>query len=275
MNKHHPSGYTLVELMVVVTILCVLLSLLMPALNTVTQQARNTACLANLNQIGSANQTYDGDFPGWACPAQWRNTANWSGTWVQWAGILVGVGYLSAPMALDAVSDPSSGKPLPAASPFHCPEGLTDEFTSTPNSLYDPENLRAYPSRVIGIASATALRNISVWYGLNAQSAAGDYPTWRVAPDNDTGNYRNISRIRRINSPTSTIFTYDGNSGVNPSSYRISRRHNGGNAVNISFWDGHAGTVGAFDLPYLNGTTYWSVTALNNLNRKIKWMVTQ
>ena len=52
------DGYTLVELLVVISIIGVLVSLLLPAVNSVRQSARRTACISNLRQVGMAMEQY-------------------------------------------------------------------------------------------------------------------------------------------------------------------------------------------------------------------------
>ena len=47
---HKPKGFTLIELLVVIAIIALLMSILMPALARVKQQARTVACGANLKQ---------------------------------------------------------------------------------------------------------------------------------------------------------------------------------------------------------------------------------
>ena len=52
------SGFTLVELLVVISIIALLLAILMPALNKARNQARITMCMANNKQIGNLVQCY-------------------------------------------------------------------------------------------------------------------------------------------------------------------------------------------------------------------------
>jgi prepilin-type N-terminal cleavage/methylation domain-containing protein len=61
------SGFTLVELLVVISIIAMLLAVLMPALSKVREQARTVVCSTNLKNYGPAVAMYaqdnDGKFP--------------------------------------------------------------------------------------------------------------------------------------------------------------------------------------------------------------------
>ncbi len=69
-SNHHKSSqgaFTLIELMVVVSIVTLLLSLLLPALSSARELANQTACASNMRQLLTATHEYlaenDGTFP--------------------------------------------------------------------------------------------------------------------------------------------------------------------------------------------------------------------
>src|SRR5690606_2966819 len=56
--RNHKNGFTLIELLVVVAIIALLIAILLPSLAAARNQAKNTACLANLRSMGLATQIY-------------------------------------------------------------------------------------------------------------------------------------------------------------------------------------------------------------------------
>ncbi len=63
-NKTSQSGFTLIEVLVVIAIISLLMGILIPVLSKVKYQARLTICASNLRQVGLAIQLYADDYDG-------------------------------------------------------------------------------------------------------------------------------------------------------------------------------------------------------------------
>lgn len=67
-NRKRHSGFTLVELLVVIGIITLLISMLLPALNRARESAQSATCASNLRQIGTMFANYVADHQGWLPP---------------------------------------------------------------------------------------------------------------------------------------------------------------------------------------------------------------
>lgn len=73
MSRSHRGAFTLVELLVVITIIGMLMALLLPAVNAATENARSMKCKNRLRQLATAMASYESRFqsyPGYVNPIE-------------------------------------------------------------------------------------------------------------------------------------------------------------------------------------------------------------
>ena len=84
MPRATKTGFSLIELLVVVTIIGLMMALLLPAVQSAREAARRIQCTSNLKQLGLALQQYEtgyGVYPPSTVLSGQGNTTNWVGGW--------------------------------------------------------------------------------------------------------------------------------------------------------------------------------------------------
>jgi prepilin-type N-terminal cleavage/methylation domain-containing protein/prepilin-type processing-associated H-X9-DG protein len=82
--KCQRAGFTLIELLVVIAIIAILAAILFPVFARAREKGRQTACLANLKQIGAAMHEYMSDYDGVFCPVSYHCGPTWTSTPTYW-----------------------------------------------------------------------------------------------------------------------------------------------------------------------------------------------
>lgn len=241
------SGFSLIELLVVISIVAVLAAILLPAVQLAKRSAHSVGCMSNLRQQGIALLTYSQDNSGVVLPLVGGLSNN---PWEDMGQLhlLVQGGYIELP-GCDNLADPVSGD----RTIVRCPAGLSNGLAGIATDPYSPELLRPGRWTVVRLPAGTR-KYYDSWYTWNAgfwKKTGG----WYLLCDKGT--------LNTIGKLDSAIFLIDGNSALHPSSSRFSARHNG--KSNILFGDGHVGSAAPRDL--LNPTT----SALRN-SADYRWL---
>lgn len=245
------GGFTLVELLVVIGIIALLISVLLPALNSARRSANTTKCLANLRQIGTAQIMFANDHRGYAVKAWFNDSPRGLGKSEDWGFRDAATGPSEMGYGWDSVL--YHGKYLKADDVFRCPADTSDfrrgvAYSSTnPNDdflssyrLNASNNPRAGQGTV-GVVGAyhyaykiAKVRNSakSILFTDGKPDGFHHLATWETQEWGQFGRPDQVDQFGRPLSNTNLEFRHS-----SPKSANKDRM------INASFLDGHAETV--------------------------------
>ena len=216
-----PPAFTLIELLAVIAILVILMALMLPTLASARDQARKTACLSNLRQIGIAIQAYASDNDG-----------------------KIPYGPKAPPFTSAANFYPSTGAPtslvsLQSGAPVGLGLLLKDHLCSQPQALFCPSSDQTVDAAAELAKVGARQAQCSYYYRHASVTNLFDSRTPATAPAqpalDNLGNNRNGQPIRALALDTLFLCPPD----LAPFNIKP-RTHHRQNFADILFADGHA-----------------------------------
>lgn len=234
-NQVGRQAFTLMELLVVITIIAVLAALLLPAINMVRTAAASGACLNNLRQMGMGVNAYALDFE--FLPATYKELANAPGVGRIWV-------HTQAATYLESAKAGSDGN------------------AARMDVLKCPGDKRAVSGSDDAFQQSFSDKYMQVTWINNGDGEWADYTRlWSSYASNDT-----VFTGSRHTAPSSIAMFWDSYTFTSEVGWSVpgSARHN--RTVNLVYGDGHAGgitssfmpTNGNWALvPWMGGGTFW------------------
>ena len=226
-------NFTLIELLVVIAIIAILAAMLFPALNKARESALNIKCTGLLQQFGNAEMLYQSDFafvtPNKLYP-DYQPDSNYKSSLAKWHsfyGLYLPGLFYDKEGNNNMVRDPAIGKEkghMCYGSGLDTLIEFNPEEKTSNRSGYTRNNYGAY---------ATNATQTPLFLKPNMIR----HPSEKV---NIFDGYDWVTPIRNVGSAKwldFTVFAW--------------RRHHGGDAVNVTFFDGHVGK-----LPRLYASNY-------------------
>ncbi len=234
--------FTLIELLIVISVIAILLSLLLPALHKARETARGVVCTGNLRQLEVGVAAYSNDYDGYI-PRCWAG--NW---WVNWGLMLIMYQYVPGDSRSDAIykGNVISGmtlkqgfarnRPGESRGLFSCPALSPFDIEGTGLDYY--ANAFGSPNMVMG----------NGWYNqsdpsqknLHLRASSVPSPS-RVAAMYDGGGMKDGSGTKDVGPIWKAVWTLDSSTGPSDMYRYLSTRHT--NAANIGWLDGHVGRM--------------------------------
>ncbi len=210
-----PKGFTLVELMVVISIIALLIALLLPALRQAREQARRSGCLINLKTHVLALNAYTIDNKGYFpdSGAGNRDGTNPGSYWRSMntlGGIQSGSNYDKEMRGLGLLF---GGDYISSLKPFYCPSATTGvHFEMISTRAQNSFNVSSSASFRERVASPTLAFNVRVSYLYRghrwASNNVTERPAWGLRPAESTQYLININ-VLPANAPSDIAVVSD------------------------------------------------------------------
>ncbi|HUU31065.1 MAG TPA: type II secretion system protein [Phycisphaerae bacterium] len=271
-RKNAERAFTLVELLIVITIIAILAGLLFPAITAAVETAQSLECRNNLKEISAAVLKYAAENNNVIVPAYDEEAE------LYWANILVMRGYVKA---TNLVAQPNED-PLEKRSILLCPSTLSVKNTTATTPPISPFADEAQGWFELGNDTHRVACSY-YWNGCTDDEL--DY--WRqfpslMLPADETNKRQFLHYLTEIQQRTTFVMAMDGifmdaqlhtpeNRG------RIAARHRGNygkrSRTNIVFYDGHAEeyewTLDYEDNPPWLNDPLWAATELHTSSNLI------
>jgi len=271
------TGFTLVELLVVIGIIALLISILLPALNKARAAGNDIKCLSNLRQVGVGLQQYMTAWKGRLMPVQRVDPSTTFNT--HWMAVLSSQRFL----VLNGSGAPEGVLICPSAS-----NSQTTKWFEAPTSPTSDMGYAVYPGK-------DATERFASSYAVNSFTSSGrqwgnltlpatewfPFVFWNPTPIAPTVT-PTAANMFRVKNSTRIPLVFDGlfAHGLDPN--RFTTRHGQVNSprakdrkCNMVFLDGHAEGISGNNLPTAADNLY-STGASNPLNTNAngRWDIT-
>ena len=248
-TRNTSTGFTLVELLIVIGIIAVLIAILLPALNKARDAARVLACLANVRQIEFGAMLYANNNKDWLPPGD-NSPSGQDYNWPLAIAPYVG--------GANSGSSPTGVVKWPAI--YKCPNAAFPDLGTvhySANAIVMPDVTRTYGGAVLyylrqfRLSQVRPAGNIMMFF--DGQQVGGkNYSTYYSAWQMNNGLSSQDSRIlyaeEYFAGHTDGPLAYKPASNVdwpggsfNGAELRFREKRNA--AMNVAFADGHAETV--------------------------------